>query len=147
MEPFSPQDPLSKLLSNARPVEPRPNFTANVLRAIRQEPQRESFWVRLSQRWLTPQPALALGAVAVAASLVTLLAMHPWSAHSLRGNTGQLSGMGGAMGANRVSKFSPPVPSENEVAAEWDGMNELGELLVQRDPSTMSDSDIAALLY
>ena len=141
MEPFSPQDPLSKLLNKARPVEPRANFTANVMRAIRQAPQRESLWTRLTESWLRPQPVFALGAVAVAASMVALWTVHPWSGNGVRVDGSPVADAG------RPGMVSKAVPNENEVAAEWDGMNQLGALLAQRDPDTLSDSDMAALLY
>ena len=51
MEPFTPDDPLWKLMGNARPVVPRPNFTQNVLRAARLEPQVTGWRRRLWCWW------------------------------------------------------------------------------------------------
>src|SRR5882672_8489776 len=70
MDPFSPEDPVAKLLGKAKAVQPRPNFTQNVLRAVRQLPQQESGWERMKETlsgWLSPRPALA-GACALMAT-------------------------------------------------------------------------------
>jgi len=68
--PASPDDPLWKLLGEARKVEVRGNFTANVLRAARNTPQDKGCLASLLARcmessvsWLRPAMALALVAL------------------------------------------------------------------------------------
>ena len=56
MEPLTPNDPLWKLMSKARPVVPRPDFTQNVLRAARQQGQDTGWWPQISD-WLLPGAA------------------------------------------------------------------------------------------
>jgi hypothetical protein len=78
MDPLSPNDPLHVLLGKARPVEPRSNFTQNVLREIRQTPQALSLWERVRVwlgEWGMPRMAFA---GAVAALVVTAWAMFAW---------------------------------------------------------------------
>jgi hypothetical protein len=50
MEPFSPQDPLTKLLAQARKIEARSNFTQNVVRAARQTPQDRGWLAAVRMR-------------------------------------------------------------------------------------------------
>src|SRR6187397_1085298 len=75
MDPLSTNDPLHTLLGKARPVEPRPNFTQNVLRAIRQVPQSLTLRERI-EAWLAglSMPRVAF-AGAVAALVVAFFAV------------------------------------------------------------------------
>jgi hypothetical protein len=138
MEPFSPQDPLTKLLGQARPVEPRPNFTQNVLRAVRQLPQRMSLRERLAE-WCgaLSRPALA-GACAVAAA--GLLAFQ-----SLQHGTG-IQGSRTPDGKSLVVT-AESAADETDVAATFDNMNQLSTLLAQTDARAMTDTEVAFLLY
>lgn len=51
MDPLTPDDPLWKLLGQSRPVELRPDFVRNVLRAARQTPQDKGWLASLKARW------------------------------------------------------------------------------------------------
>ncbi len=143
MEPFGPEDPLTKLLGKARPVEPRPNFTQNVLRAARQTPQKESGWDRVkdffSRNWLT-QPALTGACAVLAAALFGFWALKP-----------SLNNGGGDSGSLVVSTGNSTTGSdtnaEPDVVTELDKMDQFNQLLAQQDTKSLSDSDVAALLY
>ena len=136
MEPFSPQDPLAKLLGKARSVTPRPNFTQNVMRSVRQLPQSQSGWERLSE-WFDSRfplrPVLAAAcAVMLAATMVGFWLHQPATISiALAENSGTTQ--------NSVSV-------ENDVATDLDQMEQLSTLLAQQDTSAMSDSDLAILL-
>jgi len=139
MEPLSPQDPLHRLLGKARLVEPRGDFTQNVLRAVRQLPQRESAWERV-QGWFEqltmPRAATAL---TLAAALV-LVGMAVW-------NPPPPPIISAPVAVNTSSGADLTRPTESDVASELDGMNQLTALLAQQDTSALTDSDIAFLLY
>ena len=140
MDPLSPQDPLYKLLGKSRSVEPRPNFTQNVLRAVRQLPvEKPGLGARISN-WIS-QPFVWTGAAALAAVVwLGLMAFPP--------SGGERTAKSPARQPTaQLAQTQPVLPTENEVASEVDGMNQLGVLLVQQDTKSMSDSDIAALLY
>ncbi|MGV3660163.1 MAG: hypothetical protein ACO1TE_08255, partial [Prosthecobacter sp.] len=82
MEPFDPQDPLTKLLAQARRIEARSNFTQNVLRAARQTPQDRGWFAALRAWWSensTPagQWAFAGGVAAALVLTVAVLQMQP----------------------------------------------------------------------
>ena len=150
MEPLSPNDPLHTLLGKARSVEPRPNFTQNVVRAVRQVPQTQSGWSRI-QEWLagfTP-PRMAYAATAVA--LVALVAAvyvqsPPWT-----------GGVTVVQAPANQAKTPIPVqeatgttaedPLDSAVASELDSVDALSVLLAQQDTSALTDSEIALLLY
>lgn len=137
MEPFSPQDPLGKLLGQARPVEPRPNFTQNVLRAVRQLPQRMSLRERLAE-WCASlsRPALAGACAVVAAGLLAFQTVRD-------GNRidGPLNRDGKSVAADEVSG------GEADVAATLENMNQLSTLLAQTDARAMTDTEVAFLVY
>ena len=138
MEPLSPQDPLYHLLGKARPVEPRADFTRNVLRVVRQLPQRESAWERFLQL-LTMQRATTSFACAAALALGGFVLWNPSRSPRIT------SPAADAVNAQPVFDFTKP--SESDVASELDGMNHLSALLAQQDTSALTDSDIAFLLY
>ena len=146
MEPFSPPDPLHALLGKSKPVEPRANFSQNVLRAVRQLPQQETLRERLS-RWISglTEPSTAL-ATAVAVGFVLMVISDgrmPSEARSgfFARHTSQDASLDAAGNPWEM------IPTESEVASEVDGMNQLSALLAQQDTRALSDSDIAQLLY
>jgi len=138
MEPFSPQDPLGRLLGRARPVEPRPNFTQNVLRAARQLPQRMSLRERLAE-WCASvsRPALAGACAVVAAGLLALQTVR-------NGNGTDVSPSGRA---NSVAAVEGASDGEADVATALDNMDQLSTLLAHTDARTMTDTEVAFLLY
>jgi hypothetical protein len=144
MEPFSPEDPLTKLLGQARPVQPRPNFTQNVLRAARQTPQTESGWERVreffSRGWLA-QPALAGTCALLATALLGFWALKPAP------NDGGRDSGGLAVNSGNPVATGEAVTTEPDVVTELDKMDQFNQLLAQQDTKSLSDSDVAALLY
>ncbi len=138
MEPFSPQDPLSKLLGQAKPVEPRPNFTQDVLRAVRQLPQRMTLRERLAE-WCASlsRPALAGACAVVAAGFLAFQTLQ---------NEGTSAGP-------LVAELNPlPVTAdasggEPDVATTLENMDQLSTLLAQTDARSMTDTEVAFLVY
>jgi hypothetical protein len=151
MEPLSPQDPLYQLLGKAKVVEPRPNFTQNVLRAVRQLPQKQSVWERIGswfEEGLMPRVALAGGvAVLVTMAFVALNLNGPTSSpQSSVADTKPAQTPSGKQSA--LSKaIALEHAEEIDFAQELDGMNQLTMALAQQDTSTLSDVDLALLLY
>lgn len=139
MEPFSPQDPVSKLLGQARPVEPRPNFTQNVLRAVRQSPQRMSLRERLAE-WCASfsRPALA-GVCSVAVAV--LLAFQ-----TVRQGT-PVSDSPRLEVASFITATEDALSTDAYLATTLDDMNQLSTLLAQNDAQAMTDTEVAMLVY
>jgi negative regulator of sigma E activity len=142
MEPLGPQDPLGKLLGKARQADPRPNFTQNVLRAVRQLPQQESGWERFREslsRWLTPGPALAGACAVLLAAFVGV-----WSLKTPPQDGGHNSGN---LAVTRTENASDAATAEPDVVTELAQMDQFSQLLAQQDTKSLSDNDVAALLY
>ena len=141
MEPLSPQDPLSKLLGKAKAVEPRPNFTQNVMRSVRQLPQGQTVWERMSE-WFdarfTMRPALAATSAVLLAAALTGYWLHENDGIALSNTVVSVE--------NSVTPSSIGTP-ENDVATALDQMEQFSILLAQQDTRSMSDSDLALLLY
>ncbi|MFZ4763326.1 MAG: hypothetical protein ACOYMN_00115 [Roseimicrobium sp.] len=147
MEPFSPSDPLFKLLGQAKPVEPRANFTQNVMRAIRQQPQTHGLWERC-QEWLAE---LAVPRLAYTLATLALAALVLWrSGSSSSPTTGEALAQG-----NAAISILAPAPQievlqdslDTALASELDSADTLSVLLAQQDSSALTDSEIALLLY
>lgn len=159
MEPFSKDDPLHELLGKGRAVEPRPNFTQNVLRAVRQEPQRVGFWERC-RAWLGEEGgwrALCQGTVA-AAVMVTLSLVLWKQSGAPSGSPADVvvsSGSSGSSSSTNVVETAPvavaaaaaEMPVEAVVASELESLDHLSVMLARQDTSAMTDSEIASLLY
>jgi hypothetical protein len=138
MEPFSPQDPLSKLLGQARPVEPRPNFTQNVLRAVRQLPQRMTLRERLAE-WCASlsRPALAGACAVVAAGLLAFQTLQD----------GTDIDVSSRQDGPSLAVTEDVLSAETEVATTLNNMNQLSSLLAQNDAQSMTDTEVAFLVY
>ncbi|RBP37739.1 hypothetical protein DES53_113121 [Roseimicrobium gellanilyticum] len=149
MEPFSKDDPLHKLLGKSRVAEPRPNFTQNVLRAVRQEPQRMGFWERC-RAWLEEESAfkkLNHGVLATAAVLTLSLVVWKQTDTSA-GNRTDVAASKSATSSEAVEAVSTAdVPVEAVVASELESLDHLSVMLAQQDASAMTDSEIVSLLY
>jgi hypothetical protein len=140
MDPLIPNDPLWKLLGEARKVEVRGNFTANVLRAARNTPQERGWLHGLlatvrgesSHTWLL-RPALAC-------ALVMLIAGVAWLPQQ-------------AAVAVKAVEATPALSDEdmaliaNDVDIALEGMNHLDTLVAMEDTSALTDTEIAFLLY
>lgn len=145
MDPLEPNDPLWKLLGRARRVEPRSNFTQNVLRAARQTPQSRGWWSAVGE-WFADHPsalartALAAAAVVVIGALVTL----------------QLRPSAASQSQIAQQQPAPPAPATVAMAAEppilpldtqLESMDQVTALLALEDASKLTDSEISFLLY
>lgn len=143
MEPLSPNDPLWKLLGQARPVEPRSNFTAHVLREARNTAQETGWWARVTgdlSAWIASlrRPALIS---ATAFAVVTLLAMLLDRSVSTQ------------LEVAVVPPVIQPVADEemaliaNDSSLPFENLNHVEALVAMDDTSSLSDSEIAFLLY
>lgn len=145
MEPLSPNDPLWKLLGKARPVEPRSNFLPNVLREVRNTPQQTSWWSRVSEdfsAWLAglQRPALmAMAAFVIVALLVTLLdrPVPETSPDVSVANMTALQPLADEEMALIADDLSLPTA----------GLDHMEALVAMEDTSSLTDNEIAFLLY
>jgi hypothetical protein len=162
MEPLSPNDPLHTLLGKVRPVEPRPDFTQNVMRAIRQVPQSVGFWERVQAwlgEWTMPRMALAGAAVALIVGGLVIFATQndgqsPVVAQQVQAPVVQaqqqqqvpvqspIYHVSAAMILAATAEVTPAAAS----AAEMEDVSPMG-LLVQEDSSALTDSELALLVY
>ena len=151
MEPLNPNDPLWKVLGQARPVKPRPNFTQNMVRLARQTPQERGWPARVKAWWQereTASAGLAWAAVAALALGAASLVYQPEEAST----------------PQQVALTSPapvePVKTPVEVATtevdfplipefetEWKNLEQVGDLLAVHDTALLTDSEINILLY
>jgi hypothetical protein len=145
MEPLSPNDPLWKLLGQSRPVEPRSNFSANVMREVRNTPQETGWWARVSGEfslWLASlrRPALiGAAAFAVVALLVIVL------------DTPQPTSTDVAV-SPPASTLQPLADEEmaliaNDSSLPFENLDHMEALVAMDDTSSLTDSEIAFLLY
>ena len=145
MEPLEPNDPLWKVLGKARPVEPRSNFTQNVLRAARQTPQTRGWWAGLAQ-WLSDNPPalsrVALGA-ATAAVVVALAVMQFRTASPSSDPTG-IASVSTSPASWSTTVAEPPLLA---VETQLESVDQMSVLLALEDTSTLTDSEINFLLY
>ncbi len=144
MDPLTPNDPLWKLMSRARQVEVRPNFTQNVMRAARQTPQGVGWWLRVrewSVEWRRP---LLVGAVAAVAALVAVL--HPsqlWP--GVRAPASSVA-MKGAPGSP-ISDAEMADIAEDDFSLPLDSLDHMDALVAMEDTSSLTDAEIQFLLY
>jgi len=145
MEPLSPNDPLWKLLGKARPVEPRSNFLPNVLREVRNTPQQTSWWSRVSENfsaWLAglQRPALmAMAAFVIVALLVTLLDR-------------PVPETSPDVSVSNMTALQPLADEEMALIADdlslpTAGLDHMEALVAMEDTSSLTDNEIAFLLY
>ncbi|MBB5037777.1 hypothetical protein [Prosthecobacter dejongeii] len=142
MEPLTPNDPLWKVLGQAKPVEPRPNFTQNVVRLARQTPQ-ERGWLAQMQAWWQEKEGASIGltwaAVAAVVLLTTTLVYQPTASSPQVAQTAAPTAE-----ATAVENDFPLVP---EFETEWKNLEQVGDLLAVHDTSLLTDSEINVLLY
>ena len=151
MEPLSPNDPVLRLLRSGKDVEPRPNFTQNVLRAVRLLPQEAGMRERLAE-WFSGPLLPRLAAFGAAAVLVL------GTAFFLNFPQQDPSGPVAATLRREAPPLSAPVVDEmllsateepvvTMIAGERDDMDPLGVLLVHEDTSALTVAELALLLY
>lgn len=145
MEPLSPNDPLWKLLGQSRPVEPRSNFTANVMREVRNTPQETGWWARVSEEfslWLASlrRPALiGAAAFAVVALLAIVLDKPMPTSTDVAVSTPALTIQSLADEEMALIANDSSLPFEN--------LDHMEALVAMDDTSSLTDSEIAFLLY
>lgn len=138
MEPLDAQDPISRLLAQARRIEARANFTPNVVRAARQTPQDRGWFAALRAWWEETSLVAPVGRLALAAAVIALaavlvpLALHPT--------------------APAVVEHTAPILDESplllpDVAAPWEAAYQTEALLAVEDTTQFTDSEISFLLY
>lgn len=134
MEPFTPDDPLWKLMGKARPVVPRPNFTQNVLRAVRQEPQAVGWRVQLGE-WLVAwrRPLLS----GLAATAAVLVAGVMWQTNSHVTPASEVAVISAAEMAVIADDASAPLES----------LDHMDALVAMEDTSSLTDTELQFLLY
>ena len=151
MEPLDPQDPLWNLLGKGRAVEPRPNFTQNVLRAARQTPQARGWWARVNG-WFEDHPS-AFPGVAVSAVAAVLLGM---GAFFLSAPSRTMSVVVKNDATPAVRTMEAPAQVSAVAAAETpliavetqlENIDQVSALLALEDTSSLTDSEIGFLLY
>ncbi len=142
MEPLSPQDPVAKLLAQARAIEARSNFAQNVVRAARHTPQDRGWLASLRAWWedvsfASPAGKWAFASVSVAVMVLALVIFQ-------------------TQPASQVQVASKPVPEASvsdmpllHAAAEtpWEATFDTQALLAMDDTSQLTDSEIGFLLY
>ncbi|MEZ5385306.1 MAG: hypothetical protein R3F13_07320 [Prosthecobacter sp.] len=139
MEPFSPQDPMTKLLAQARRIEARSNFTQNVVRAARQTPQDRGWLASLKAWWEDVSYAPAGGKWALAAGVTAAVVL---SVAVLQ--TGQEAAP--AL-AETEAVVLPEVPLLPSAETPWETAYQTEALLAVEDTTQFTDSEIGFLLY
>lgn len=153
MEPFDSQDPLTKLLAQARNIEARSNFTANVLRAARQTPQDRGWWATLRAWWLegsAPAARWTFAAGVTAAFALTLVVLHT---QPQGGASTTLAQQNSVPTAAAVADAALPQLPELAATAEttesspWETVYQTEALLAVEDSTQLTDREIGFLLY
>lgn len=155
MEPFSPNDPLSKLLGQAKPVQVRGNFAKSVVRAARQTPQERGLlaaiksWFRDADLRLAPI-ACAAAAVALAAGLIVFSLDRKADSDNAPMNMAQTSApapAAAAIGTDSPTEIESEAPVPPAVETQWTTMDHLDAVVAVEDTSQLTDREIASLLY
>jgi anti-sigma factor RsiW len=129
MTPFDQDDALQQLLGQARPVQTKGNFTANVMRTVRNTPQERGRWAQLKGWWSdTPRP-WAMPALAGAAALfVAMLSV-------------------GQPQPSTQPVVTATVEATSEAIAPLEDLDQMSALLAMEDTSSLTDQEIGLLLY
>jgi len=137
MEPFSPQDPVAKLLAQARKIEARANFTQNVVRAARQTPQDHGWLARVREWWselVSPAGkwAFATGVTAAIALAVVVLQTNPTASPQI---------------VEQPAVPAMELPLLPAAETPWETAYQTEALLAIEDTTQFTDSEISFLLY
>jgi len=141
MEPLTPNDPLWNLLGKTKPVEPRPNFVPNVVRAARQTPQEHGWLASLKAWW--QERELSHAPFAWAAAAVIALAGISLTFAPLD-DAPQVATQPFVSSEAVLSEADFLVP---EFETEWKNLETMGDLLAVQDTSQLTDREIHMLLY
>jgi hypothetical protein len=145
MDDFTPNDPLWKLLGQAKPVETRGSFAQNVLRLARQTPQDTGLWARLRGWWSDSadaawhRPAL----IGATAAVLTGLVIVGWPKAAVH----EVETIAAAAVPSLEFSASGMDFITEDASAPLASLDHMDELLASQDTSSLSDSDIALLLY
>lgn len=142
MEPLSPQDPIAKLLAQARKVEVRSNFAQNVARAARQTPQDRGWLAALRAWWedvsfAAPGAKWAFASVTVAALALALVIFQTQPAAEQQVAHQEVPAV--------IASDLPLLPEAAETP--WEATFDTQALLAVDDTSQLTDSEIGFLLY
>ena len=142
MEPLSPQDPVAKLLAQARTVEVRANVAQNVARAARQTPQDRGWLAALRTWWEDVSFAAPAGKWAFATVTVAALALALVIFQTQPVTQPQLA-------QQQVVEITVPDLPLLHATAEtpWEATFDTQALLAVDDTSQLTDSEIGFLLY
>ncbi len=156
MEPFDSQDPLTKLLAQARRIEARSNFTQNVLREARQTPQDRGWFAALRAWWAESSApdgrwAFAGGVAAAIALTVAVLQTQPSA-------TAPQMARHAPVAPILVPAAESPLSPESGIAesglpdlpaaeSAWETAYQTEALLAVEDTTQFTDSEIGFLLY
>lgn len=143
MEPLSPQDPIAKLLAQARTVEVRPNFTQNVVRAARQTPQDRGWLAALKNWWEDVSSAAPAGKWVFATVAVVAVALAVVIFQTQPGSELHLAKQEQVVPATNLADL-PLLP---EAETPWEATFDTQALLAVDDTSQFTDSEISFLLY
>jgi hypothetical protein len=155
MEPFSPEDPLTKLLAQARKIEARSNFTQNVVRAARQTPQDRGWLAGVRAWWMEgvnpgSKWAFAAGVTAAVTLTVAVLQMQPQTDssslvnHSPAVKPTKIPALKTATVPAVSDSVMPDLPAAETA---WEAAYQTEALLAVEDTTKFTDSEIGFLLY
>ncbi|MDB6136979.1 MAG: hypothetical protein JWO94_51 [Verrucomicrobiaceae bacterium] len=142
MEPFTPDDPLWKLMGKARPAVPRPNFSQNVLRAVRQGRQSVAWHLRLGE-WFAARHRPILGGVAALAVALVTYGVWPNNDHAASSS----APMASAAPAAQMSDAEMAAIADEDVSAPLDSLDHMDALVAMEDTSKLTDTELQFLLY
>jgi hypothetical protein len=136
--PDDENDPLWKLLGQARPIQPKGNFVPNVMRVIRSQPQERGLWAVISHWWTMGEPRWATPALttAVALAFIASQQLGPSAPQISQADTTPVPATSAALGILAESTVTP-----------LDTLDEVDALLAMEDTSSLSDREISFLLY
>ena len=142
MEPLSPEDPIAKLLAQARAVEVRTHFAQTVARAARQTPQDRGWGAALRIWWedvsfVTSAAKWTFATVTLAAMALALIIFQTQPTAETR-----------LVGHDSRVMVLPDLPLLPEAAeSPWEATLDTQALLAVDDTSQLTDSEIGFLLY
>lgn len=144
MEPLSPNDPLWNLLGKTKPVELRPNFVQNVVRAARQTPQERGMIAWLKGWWQDQESAPALVAWSAVAAVALLSLTVTFTPEASTPQVAMPSAVKPATEEVLVTEADFLVP---EFETQWENLTQMGDLVAVQDTSELTDREIRMLLY
>jgi len=151
MEPLTPNDPLWKVLGQAKRVEVRPNFTQNVVRLARQTPQDRG-WLARFKGWFLEHDSARTGltwaavAAAIAITAATFIGQPDSGSAPTVVITAPVPATAPANDA-ALAEVETDFPLVPEFETEWKNLEQVGDLLAVHDTSLLTDSEINLLLY